>query len=144
MREKAVAGLIAICSALALVLAVPASATEGPANATLFYPCSTCHEALRLPGVTKVSPTHLKNLTLGRHSGLYCSTCHSPEGGMMKLVGGIEIAVPGLHPRSKLMEVNRLCARATLTCTPTTRCLRTGTQPSGARVRSSWSGGTRG
>jgi len=74
-----------------------------------FYPCKTCHAAMKLTGHRKVVPFHGIDLTKGPHRGLYCNNCHIPPT-MQKLINNAEVYIPGIHPREKLMETNRVCA----------------------------------
>ncbi|AEM38969.1 hypothetical protein Pyrfu_1102 [Pyrolobus fumarii 1A] len=74
-----------------------------------FYPCKACHQAMNLTGNKKVVEFHKIDLTVGAHRGLYCSNCHVPPL-MQELVGGGEVYIPGMHPRDKLMETNKVCA----------------------------------
>jgi len=104
--------LLAISLLLVLFLVVmPAGYREvyAEANQTI-YPCSSCHAGVALSGISKASVFHGINLTVGAHSGLYCANCHVPESAMMKLHGGVEIKVLGVHTHSELMDDNKVCA----------------------------------
>ncbi len=110
MRVALAATTLALAFTLLAVFAATATAQED------IYPCSSCHADMPLTGVSKASEFHGINLSIGAHRGLYCVNCHVPDSAMMKLRGGVEIRVLGLHGHDELMETNRVCA----TCHPRT------------------------
>ncbi len=94
---------------LLLVAALYAPVLAASSEGQEFYPCSQCHAALTVSGQSRASEFHGVDLTEGAHGGLYCSNCHlAPQ--VDVLVGGVNISIPGLHPRDSLMELNKACA----------------------------------
>ena len=74
-----------------------------------YYPCSECHTKLRPSGLSKASEFHGVDLGVGAHASLYCINCHDVDSAMMKLQGGVDIAIPFIHDREDLMGTNSLC-----------------------------------
>ena len=111
-------GSALVLAVIAVLIILPQSVLlqASAGNGQDIYPCSSCHAGLPVSGVSKWSEFHGINLTTGAHRGLYCVNCHVPDTAMMKLRGGVDIKVLGLHSHEELMETNRACA----TCHPRT------------------------
>ncbi|MCE4625003.1 MAG: hypothetical protein F7C35_03970 [Desulfurococcales archaeon] len=101
--------LITIITSLSItVQPVSASSQQNPQS---LYPCSTCHQRLKVNADINYSWYHGVDLRSGAHKGLMCSNCHNPESAMMELRGNISLAILGVHNRSQLMADNLLCAQ---------------------------------
>ena len=105
---KVLAATLTIITLLAVTAWVPIASAEQEAMEV--YPCSTCHTAIKVDLNVNVSEFHNIDLTKGAHRGLTCANCHSLANGMMTLRNGVPIAIPGIHNKSALMNINTLCA----------------------------------
>ena len=112
MSPRLALALLLVAAALLPLAAAQDSHFKDP-DTYPYYPCSKCHATMQVTGLKHKVAIHGIDLTKGAHRALYCANCHStPDVWNMKIPGGkAPIAIPGLHGRDRLMEMNKVCER---------------------------------